>query len=170
MRRSQDWCALFLSWVSPSSWRLVLFCSYFVSSNSDVQDDRISIVSSDKLETMVFLSTMSDRQRGQLISWREHLWQNPVWRHGRSSIVDEPSKQSVQESSLRDKECNCSNRICLGRISFSSSLSSPDSLKVLKETPFGGNLKVSRPKLNLACWKDMKEAAAKNPDLTSTQG
>lgn len=110
-------------------------------------------------------SVISERQSGQLTSWREHLSQNPACLQGRSSMLDVPSKQRVQESSFSEKECNCSILICLGRMSLSSSLREQLALKVLKSTPGGGKLNSRRPKLNVACWNDMKLAAAKNPLL-----
>ena len=53
----------------------------------------------------------------------------------------------------------------LGRMTFWSSDSSPNSLNVLYLIVVGGCLNGVAPKLNWHCWKDMKLAAAKIPCL-----
>lgn len=110
-------------------------------------------------------SRISLRHMGHTSSCRAHSLQNPLCWQGSSRTAALRSKHRVQESSRTVLCLSFSIRMCLGRMTLSSSVRWAKELKQENWTPLGGNLNGERPKLNSHCWKVMKLAAAKKPDL-----
>lgn len=85
--------------------------------------------------------------------------------HGSMRMMPFASKHNVQESSRTLSFRNCSRKICRGKTILSCACSCAWPLKLSNCRPSGGNRNGSEPKLKRHCWKDMNEAAAKNPSL-----